>query len=247
MIPRAIHQIWLGGALPEQYASWRKRLIELHPGWDVRLWNESNLPDYARVMDRYDLCGYHPTIASDVFRGLVVLKHGGFYLDCDTEPVSSLEPLRKHPFVCRNDGWVQLFAGHELRINSGHGFGAEAGNPLLAEYLERCETLRGSSENVLYRVGFLLLSEILWKRQSEIVTLTKREMETYYRHQGKMGWIREAGYRLIFEAKSLHEPFKKEQTTAVTRPWPTAGEMLRHNRGSNTGCCGRPSNREIKQ
>jgi len=244
LIPRIIHQIWLNPPLPEQYQLWREKLVALHPGWDVRLWTAENLPDYDRIMVRYDLGGYHPTIASDVFRVLIVLQYGGFYLDCDTEPVSCLEPLREHAFVCRHDGWIQVFAGHELRINSGHGFGAEADSPILAEYMAQCETLRGSSENVLYRVGFLLLSEILWKRRTGIVTLTKQEMETYYRHEANMGWIRETGYRPIFEVKALHEPFKIQ---TIKRTWPPAEEMLRHNRGPNAGCCSRPLHREIKR
>jgi hypothetical protein len=245
LIPRIIHQIWLNPPLPEQYRAWREQLIALHPGWEVRLWTAENLPDYDQVMDLYDLRGYHPTIASDVFRVLVVLKYGGFYLDCDTEPIACLESLREHSIVCRYDGWIQVFAASELRINSGHGFGAEAGSPILAAYMDRCDAMRGSPETVLYRVGFLGLSEHLWGRREEITLLTKADLETYYRHEAKMEWIRPGGndYRPIFEAKPLVEPFKKKQA----RPWPTAEEMLRSNRGTNTGCCSRPSNREIKR
>jgi hypothetical protein len=50
-------------------------------------------------------------------------------------------------------------------------------------------------------------------------------------------------------SRPLEEPFKKVPPPVVEkkRPWPTAEEMLRSNRGPNTGCCSRPSNREIKR
>ncbi|NMC72987.1 MAG: hypothetical protein GYA56_01265 [Geobacteraceae bacterium] len=241
MIPRTIHQIWLGGPLPGQYVTWRKRLMELHPGWDVRLWTRETLPDYDSVMDYHDLRGYHPSIASDIFRVMVVARHGGFYLDCDTEPIACMEPLRCHTFLCRWDGWAQLFAGHELRINSGDGFGAEAGSPILSAYMDRCAAMRGSQDSVLYRIGFLGFSEHLWERRSAITMLTKQEMERYYRHEGKMGWVRESldGYRAVLPSKPLEEPFRKQ--VKPPRPWPAADEMLKHNRGPDTGCCSRPS------
>lgn len=245
-IPRIIHQIWLNTSLPEQYRAWREKLVGLHPGWEVRLWSEETLPDFDRVMNRYDLRGYHPTIASDVFRVLVVLKYGGFYLDCDTEPLSCLEPLREHSFVCRNDGWIQLFAGHELRINSGHGFGAEAGSPILATYMKRCETMRGATANILYRYGFLGLSEHLWEHRSHITFFSAQDLGRYYLHHGKMEWMKSGakmGYRPIFSSQPLKEPFKK----TIQRTWPAADEMLRHNLGPNEGCCGRPSRLELRK
>jgi hypothetical protein len=212
----------------------------------MRLWTEANLPDYAQVMDRYDLRGYHPTITSDVFRVIVVHRYGGIYFDSDIEPLACVEPLLAHSFFCRYDGTIQIFAGKELRILSGYGFGAEPESPILAGYMERCEALRDSGENILYRAGFLGLSEHLWNNRSVITMLTKHDMETYCRHEGRMGWSQAAGYRPIFEKKTLQEPFKKGEKPAA-RPWPSAEEMLRHHRGPEIGCCGRPSKADLRR
>jgi len=50
----------------------------------------------------------------------------------------------------------------------------------------------------------------------------------------------------------LEEPLKKReqpatQSAPAPRPWPTAENMLRHNRGPNVGCCSRPTNREMQR
>jgi len=248
LIPKFIHQIWLGGALPDQYQAWRDHLVALHPGWDVRLWTEQNLPDYDRIMDRYDLRGYHPTIASDLFRVLVVLRYGGIYLDCDTEPIACLEPLRGHSIFCRYDGTARQIAGRELRINSGHGVGAAPGNPILAAFPARCDSLRQSQENILYRVGFLGLSEHLWHHRESISLLPQGEVERYYRHEARGAWTRPGqAYRPIFTSTPLQEPFKKTKPPPAPRPWPTAEEMLQANRSTENDCCSRPSNLELRR
>jgi hypothetical protein len=238
--------------MPEQYRKWRERLTALHPGWDVRLWTAGTLSDYDEILDRYDLRGYHPTIASDVFRVMVVLQYGGFYLDCDTEPLSCLEPLREHSFVCRYNG-EQWYSGRELRIASGYGFGAEADSQILASYLVRCEAMQGQTDDVLWRVGFLGLSAHLWAHRGEITLLPRAEWERYCRHEGQAGWSQSGEYRPIPIRTSLPEPFKKSPPTPLlqsrekSRPWPSADEMLRHHRGPNTGCCGRPSTQELRR
>lgn len=254
MIPQIIHQIWLSPPMPEKYTAWGRMLREMHPGWDVRFWTPDNLEDYDAVLDHYDLRGYHPALASDVFRIRVALKYGGFYLDCDCEPIGPLDPLRGAAFVCRSpEEPAAHFAGREVRINTGDFFGAPPGSPLLASYIERCEKMRSSAENILFRYGFLGLSEHLWARRAELTTVTRRELdERYVRHHSDGGWLSpeaRANYRPAPASGPLHDPFKRKTAapSKSARPWPSAEGMLRSNRGGETGCCSRPGNWEMRR
>lgn len=258
MIPSIIHQIWLNPPLPPQYSRWNQGLKEFHPGWEVRLWTRENLPDYDRVLERYDLKGYPPNIASDVFRVMVVLRYGGFYLDLDCEPVGTLEPLREHGFVCCGDVTMRTeYGGYPLRVNSGDGFGAETGSPILSSFMERCDLMRGSSENILYRYGFLGFSEHLWERRAHVTLIPRRELdEKYYRHHWHGGWYSKDAlkrYRPIYAPSQLKEPFRKSPAVSGGANRPMSGEEYMRwlddakHRGLNltAGCCDRPLNGEL--
>ena len=39
-IPHIIHQIWLGGSLPEKYAAWCESWKEQNPAYEYRLWDD---------------------------------------------------------------------------------------------------------------------------------------------------------------------------------------------------------------
>lgn len=88
-IPKKIHFIWLGAAIPE----WRSRMItcwqEIHPGWEVWLWNEQAIQsafpfgfenqiifDQATQIKNYGK-------ASDIARYEILRKYGGLYVDSD--------------------------------------------------------------------------------------------------------------------------------------------------------------------
>jgi hypothetical protein len=89
------------------------------------------------------------------------------------------------------------FAGHPLRINSGDGFGAEDGNSILIDYIVRCVKMRNSTESVLYKYGFLGLSEVLWERRNEIVILLKEDMAKFIHHEAKGLWFKNDNWRVI--------------------------------------------------
>jgi mannosyltransferase OCH1-like enzyme len=92
-IPRIIHYCWLGRSAPSEQMihcleTWRVH----HPRFEIRRWDESNLPDDPFI-DRA-LAGGHWSRASNAIRMHAVYNHGGFYLDTDVEVLRSFEPLR---------------------------------------------------------------------------------------------------------------------------------------------------------
>jgi mannosyltransferase OCH1-like enzyme len=42
-IPKIIHQIWVGGPMPDSEMQLANKIKNLNPDWEYRLWNEDNL------------------------------------------------------------------------------------------------------------------------------------------------------------------------------------------------------------
>lgn len=89
MIPKIIHQTWKTKELPTDVKNWHNRIIELHPGWDVRLWtDDDNLTlvkeHFPHLLDIYNALQYN-IMRADIIRYMYMTKYGGYYLDLDYE------------------------------------------------------------------------------------------------------------------------------------------------------------------
>lgn len=129
MIPKIIHYCWFGrGEKPKLaqkcIASWEK----FCPDYEIIEWNEDNFDVDTNAYTRWCLDNKKYAFLSDYARLQIVSVYGGFYFDTDVELVKSLEPLRQHDavFGFENDHFV----------NTGEGFGAEAGNTVVMAMLE---------------------------------------------------------------------------------------------------------------
>lgn len=130
MVPRIIHQIWVGPKeFPSEFAGYQKTWKKHHPDWELKFWTEDNLPgDLTRpeALDRLRT----PAERSDILRLEVLLRHGGVYVDTDFECRRSLEPL-----IADLDFFIaDLKPG---RTNNAF-IGAEPGHPLLERALREC-------------------------------------------------------------------------------------------------------------
>ena len=135
-IPKTIHQIWLGKAFarPE---SWMNSWRDMNPGWQYRLWTDDNLPS-LRNQRQFDQMPHFPGKA-DILRYELLHRHGGIYLDADSECIS---PLTDD--LLDNVG----FAVHENEyarpgLVANGVIGARAGCPLMAAMMHRIEALSG--------------------------------------------------------------------------------------------------------
>jgi hypothetical protein len=92
MVPRIIHQIWVGrDPLPDEYAAYIETWKRHHPTWVHRLWTEDNLPSGLRRPEALERIR-HPVERADILRLELLWRHGGVYVDVDFECRSSLEP-----------------------------------------------------------------------------------------------------------------------------------------------------------
>ncbi len=127
IIPRIIHQIWLGPLTPpvDAMATWQK----FHPEWEYKLWTEQNLPrlDNQQAFDSSD---NYPQ-KSDVLRYELLLKFGGVYVDADEYCLRPIDPLigdmqqQGYTFLAASEGSLdrpELVANTVLACSKNHAF-----------------------------------------------------------------------------------------------------------------------------
>jgi mannosyltransferase OCH1-like enzyme len=89
LIPKLIHHTWKTSEIPAKWKGFRDRVIELHPGWEYKLWTDEEndrfvkeyFPDFYEIFIRFPL----GIMRADVIRYLLMYKLGGIYLDLDYE------------------------------------------------------------------------------------------------------------------------------------------------------------------
>ena len=108
--------------MPQEFVEYRDSWRRHHPGWEMRLWTEDNLPTDLIRKEAYERLR-KPAERADIIRLEVLLRFGGVYADADLECLRSIEPLL--------DG-VEFCTAHNRsgRISNAL-IGATAGHPIL--------------------------------------------------------------------------------------------------------------------
>ncbi|MEE8826063.1 MAG: glycosyltransferase [Eubacteriales bacterium] len=128
-LPKRIHYCWFGNGLKNELVtrcieSWKKYA----PECEITEWNETN---YDVTQNRYMREAYEARrwgFVSDFARLDIVYKHGGIYLDTDVELIRPIDEL------LAGDGFIgfeRADSSGRYSINTGSGFGAEAGDPVI--------------------------------------------------------------------------------------------------------------------
>ena len=131
MIPKIIHQIWVGPKKkPDIWIdTFKKDYINDNPEWDYKLWDDENIlelfDEFPTMLKIYNI---EPTYngKSDLLRYLILYKYGGLYIDADTVWVNK-----------------KSFNNLLLEINDSNFFVAYEGNRVNKTYL--CGGIMGSS------------------------------------------------------------------------------------------------------
>jgi len=208
MIPRVFHQIWLGAEpFPREYERYRRSWTTHHPGWELRVWTEADLPGDLRRREAAERLRA-PAERADILRLELLWREGGVYVDTDFECLRSVEPLLEgHDFVIGlakpgrvNNAFIAAAAGHplldraldELRPREFHGYDKDAAGPA---FLDR---LLAGAPGVTF-----LEPELLYPR-----TPAARE-QAYAVHHEARSWKDPAGLAL--------DAVRAEQRLAIAR------------------------------
>lgn len=160
MIPKVIHQIWLGDQTkrPQKLIdTWKK----LNPSWEHKLWTEENLPELT-CKPQFDsikeLAG-----KADILRYEILYQFGGFFIDADSECISPLDD-----FLLDNDSFC-CWENEKVRPNlMANGYlAATKNNSLMAGLLQiiknmDCNYLKKlPPKNAWVTVGPMLLTNVV--------------------------------------------------------------------------------------
>ena len=101
LIPKKIHQIWLGEkSIPRVCKKWMNTWKELNPQWEYKLWDEKNIKELnVEDLNVYSK-KFNPGYRSDILRYIILKKFGGMYVDTDFECIKPLPTnILKYKFI----------------------------------------------------------------------------------------------------------------------------------------------------
>lgn len=140
MIPKKIHYCWFGRGEKSKLAqkciaSWKKYC----PDYEIIEWNEDTFALDYNGYTRYCYDNKKWAFLSDFARLVVVAEHGGIYFDTDVELLKSPDELLQYG----------AFYGFEnaSNINTGEGFGAEAGHPTVVAMKQMYENMKPETDD----------------------------------------------------------------------------------------------------
>lgn len=134
MIPRVLHQIWLGPRrMPE---TWMRTWRDAHRSWTYRIWREKDLDGLGLENQALFLRCHEEELfdaAADVARAEILLRLGGVYVDADSVCLRSFD---RAPFL--DAGFFATLEPTPLAedLISNAFMGARPWHPVLQRYLK---------------------------------------------------------------------------------------------------------------
>ena len=236
MIPRIIHQVWVGpNPLPQEFVRYRESWRRHHPDWEMRLWTEENLPTDLVRKEVYERLR-NPAERSDIIRLEVLYRFGGVYVDTDVECLRPIDPLLEED--------VDFFAGYigtkhvgpkklENAVNNAL-IAVEARHPVLERALRELRPVTAYGVDK-HGTGPWFLTELL--RDHPEVTIHPQEL--FYPSTDAE---RERAYTIHHDAASWKTPevwkeraLRERRKLAEARKWNEQLEALVWLRGPAAG------------
>jgi hypothetical protein len=100
IVPKKIHQIWIGSKIPKKYEQWSKNWKKLNPDYEYFLWDEEKILKLGLVNYKQFLKTKNNGVKSDIARYEILNRFGGIYADLDFEPIKKIgSKYLNHSFI----------------------------------------------------------------------------------------------------------------------------------------------------
>ncbi len=94
IIPKIIHQIWIGGPLPDTFKKYMQTWQQMHPDWRYILWDNEKVKElFPLYNQKYYDQAEGMGVKSDLLKWEIVYRFGGVYADVDFECLQPLDEL----------------------------------------------------------------------------------------------------------------------------------------------------------
>jgi mannosyltransferase OCH1-like enzyme len=197
VIPKKLHRIWFGQRpMPEAYNRFWDDWQRLHPDWTLITWTEGNLPPLinGHLWEHVGLTAHagipmaHERAVAvqraDIVAYELVWRYGGVYVNCDMQPLRSLDPLLEHKaFAAKED--------HHYLCNAV--MGGEKESPFFAEVISQLPSRFGGefqNERMEIQTGPHLLTAVA-EQCPDMITVLSRE-SFYFAHHGSLQYGEDA-------------------------------------------------------
>lgn len=181
MIPKIIHQFWIGPKKRPDHliSTWRK----LNPTWEHVLWTEDNLPSDFILQHKINEMQQYPGKV-DMMRYEILMRYGGFCVDADAECVSPLDDFltENEAFTCWENEWKRpnLLSVGYMAATPGNQFFKYVVNELLYKHYNPLESAWKT-------VGNQHLSDVYFKYRDHYTKL-KIYPSYYFLPEHHSGW-----------------------------------------------------------
>lgn len=157
LIPKKIHQIWVGKNEPPAIFKWCQASIKkYHPDWEYKLWRDEDIERLHLVNRKFYDSAQNYGERSDIARYEILYQLGGVYLDVDFESIRALDILHyTYDFYA---GMVPLSC--QSFIANGV-IGSRPGHPILKYCIDTIHQSWRSSDT-LKRTGPFHFQEAFW-------------------------------------------------------------------------------------
>lgn len=170
-IPKIIHQTWKTENVPWKWKLYQKKVKQLHPDWEYRLWTDKNNMEFVKLNypDFFDIFRNFPKniMRADVIRYLIMDKIGGLYLDLDYEMIKTFD--FKNVSIVLPLNRSKKFGDNENSLGNCI-FASVANHPFwkdVIDYLTKNQIIVSEYIQVLDATGPGFLTKIFYENQYE--------------------------------------------------------------------------------
>lgn len=148
-VPKKIHQIWIGSAVPKEFAAYQESWQRMHPDWEYRLWTQHDLKELQLENQNLVMQSRNPAEISDLMRYEILYRYGGVYVDFDYQ---CLQPLTVLNYLYDFYIGIQPLDSGSVQLGSGL-IGSVPGHPILRHMMHAVREAWDKTMDIPNRTG----------------------------------------------------------------------------------------------